>query len=93
MSVDTAKVEVNQQKVKAALQSFAIPTEIQRWETKFGTDSTGDPAVWITFHVKPDVNVDAAKLKELDQFLSTVTSRLLQEDIAGFPYTLLEQAA
>jgi hypothetical protein len=93
MSVDTAKVEVNQQKVEAVLQSLVLPPEIERWDTRFDTDSTGDPAVWITFHVRPELNVDPDKLRALEQFLFELTTTLLEDDIAGFPYTLLEQAA
>lgn len=93
MSTDIAKDEVNQQKVVAVLASLKLPSEIERLDTRFGTDSTGDPAAWITFHVKPNVKVDAAKLNELNDFLSTVTTTLIQADIDGFPYTLLEQAA
>jgi hypothetical protein len=93
MSVLISKVDENQQKVEAVLKSLAIPSEIERWDTRFGTDSTGDPAAWITFHVKPQVNVDTAKLNELSDFATKVTQALLEDDTVGFPYTLLEQAA
>lgn len=93
MSVDTAKSELDQQRVDAVLSKLTIPSEIERWDTRFGKDSTGDPAAWITFHVRPDVNVDKNKLNELNQFLWEVTRKLLQDDVEGFPYTILEQAA
>jgi len=93
MSTDATQVVLNQQKVETVLASLTIPSEIERWNTRFGTDSTGDPAAWITFHVRPDVNVDDKKLRELNQFLSEVTSKLLQDDVEGFPYTILTQAA
>jgi hypothetical protein len=93
MSVVISKVEENRQKVEAVLKSLAIPSEIERWDTRFGTDSTGDPAAWITFHVKPQVKVDSAKLTELSDFATRVTQVLLEDDTVGFPYTLLEQAA
>jgi len=93
MSVEAVKVEINQQRVDAVLGSLTIPSEIERWDTRFGTDSTGDPAAWITFHVRPEVHVDNKKLKELDQFLWEVTRKLLQDNMETFPYTFLEQAA
>jgi hypothetical protein len=93
MSMDAVKSEINQQKVDAVLGSLTIPSEIERWDARFGTDSTGDPAAWITFHVRPDVTVDNKKLTELNKFLSEVTRKLLQDNADGFPYTILTQAA
>ncbi len=93
MSVEAVKVEINQQRVDAVLGSLTIPSEIERWDTRFGIDSTGDPAAWITFHVRPEVHVDNKKLRELNDFLSEVTRKLLQDTAEGFPYTILTQAS
>ncbi len=75
------------------LARFALPSEIEKVDTVFDFDSTGDPAVHLTFHVRDDAHIGQEELERLTRFLSEVTRALLQGDIAGFPYTRLEQAS
>ena len=87
------KSEMDQQKVHDILAGFVLPNEIEKLDTVFGLDSTGDPAVWLTFHVRDTAKIGQNELERLTRFLSEVTSALLQANIAAFPYTRLEQAA
>jgi hypothetical protein len=90
--MDTAdtSTEIDSAKVEAILDRFAAPEEISRIETIYGTDHTGDPAVFLTFHVKDQAKISQADIRRLSSFLSEVTSALLNEGIGGFAYTRLE---
>jgi hypothetical protein len=93
METIAPRLEVDRQKVQKVLAQFTMPAEIERVETEYGPDSTGDPSVRLTFHVRNDAHIGQTELDRLTRFLSELTSALLQADIAGFPYTRLEQAS
>ena len=84
---------INQGKVQDILSRLTLPPEMDRVETKYGTDHTGDPAVFLTFYLKADVHVEREEIKHLSRFISGVARDLLNADVGGFPYTRLEDAA
>jgi hypothetical protein len=86
-------VEINRERVEEILSRFTLPDEIERIDTTYGSDHTGDSAVFLTFHVKDEAKIDRNDVQRLSAFLSEVTSALLNGGIAGFAYTRLEQAA
>ena len=85
--------EIDHQRVYDILGRFTLPVEVDRLETVFGPDASGDASVKLTFHVRAKAHIGAEELERLSKFLSEVTSALLQADIGGFPYTRLEGAA
>ncbi len=93
MDAAETKHEIDQQKVRKILAGFTLPSEIEKVDTVFGVDSTGDPAVTLTFHVRDDAHIGKEELRRLTSFLSEVTRALLQGNISGFPYARLEQAS
>ena len=93
MQTTEATSEIDRDKVKEILARFELPNEVERVETTFRDDHTGDPSVYLTFHVKDDVKISQEDIKRLSQFLGTVAGAMLNEGIGGFPYTRLEQAA
>jgi hypothetical protein len=74
METTAAKSEMDQQKVLEILARFTLPGEIAKVDTDFGVDSTGDPAVRLTFHVRDDARIGQQELERLTKFLSEVTS-------------------
>lgn len=93
MNTGEATVEIDQERVKEILARFQLPDEIERIDTKFDHDHTGDPAVFLTFHVKDDAKIDREDIRRLSSFLAEITSALVNAGVGGFAYTRLEQAA
>jgi hypothetical protein len=93
METNEIQVAIDQQKVQKIVSSFELPPEIERIETRYGRDHTGDASVFLTFHIRDDVKVNTEGIKRLSAFLSAVTSALLNSNVGGFAYTRLEQAA
>jgi hypothetical protein len=91
MNPTAENFDVDRQKVQEILARFSLPSEIEKVDTEFDLDSGGDPAVRLTFHVRDEAHIGQEELERLTKFLSEVTSALLQGNIAGFPYTRLEQ--
>jgi methyl coenzyme M reductase subunit C-like uncharacterized protein (methanogenesis marker protein 7) len=93
MDTGATSVEIDQERVKEILARFKLPDEIERIETRFGRDHTGDPAVFLTFHVKDEAKIEREDIRRLSSFLSEITSALVNGGVGGFAYTRLEQAA
>ncbi len=93
MQASQPSAEVDQQKVQEILARFTLPPEVERVETRFGSDHTGDPAVYVNFHIRMDVKLGREEIKRLSRFSSAVASALYKGDIGGFAYTRLDQAA
>jgi len=85
--------EIDRDKVNEILARFALPEEVERVDITFRDDHTGDPSVFLTFHVKDDAKISPEDLKRLSEFLGTIRSAMLDDGVGGFPYTRLEQAA
>ena len=64
-----------------------------RVETDYGKDHTGDPAVFLTFHLHEGVQASREQIKPISRFVHQVAAALLNSHIGGFPYTRLKQAA
>ncbi|HZL27710.1 MAG TPA: hypothetical protein VFC39_14385 [Acidobacteriaceae bacterium] len=90
MQTTEVTLEIDQDKVKEILARFALPDEIERVETTFKEDHTGDPSVYLTFHVREGAKIGREDITRLSKFLSTIASAMLNEGIGGFPYTRLE---
>jgi hypothetical protein len=93
MNAADATVVIDEKKVREILASFALPKEIENVEVKFGSDSTGDPSVSLTFVVRDKILIGPEEMRRLTDFLSEVTRAMLQGNIGGFAYTKLAQAA
>ncbi|MBW4039783.1 MAG: hypothetical protein HIU91_13115 [Acidobacteria bacterium] len=93
MDTGASMVAIDQERVREILARFVLPEEIERFDTRFGLDHTGDPAVFITFHVKDEAKIGREEIRRLSSLLSEITSALVNGGIGGFAYTRLEQAA
>jgi hypothetical protein len=92
MSVE-AEVVIDREKVQRIISGFTLPSEIERIETTYRPDHTGDASVFLTFHLKSDVKPSKDDIKRLSRAVSELTGALLNGGIGGFAYTRLEQAA
>lgn len=88
---DTALAE--KQQAQQLISSMKLMSELQEVNVETGSDWTGDPALYLTFRMKHDVNIDTELIKRFNMFAGEVQTKLLHSGIRRFPYTLLEQAA
>jgi hypothetical protein len=56
----------------------------------FGRDHTGDPAMWIVFHVSPDLKFDMNMADRFNDYDSVIQTKILHGGLKRFPYTRLE---
>ena len=73
-------------RVRSLVNRQKRPPGVATWEANYGEDSTGDPAVWIWFHVKDEDKIPQRRIEELADFVESVRSRLLDAKIGRWPY-------
>jgi hypothetical protein len=57
-----------------------------RLQFRFGEDSDGEPAVWITLFVQPDVNPSRETINEIDQLSESIRNEVINSDFRRWPY-------
>ncbi len=93
METAQSKVGVDEARVRDVLSRFSWPATIQEVLTSYGSDHSGDPAVFLTFVVKPGQELDRDHFNGLYDLLRKLTDALYSSDIGGFAYTRIRQAA
>jgi hypothetical protein len=73
-------------RIQALINRQKRPPGILTWEAKYGEDPTGEPAVWIWFHVKDEDRIPQRRIEELTDFMESVRSRLLEAKLGRWPY-------
>lgn len=63
---------------------------IREIELRFGEDSDGAPAVWITIHANADVNPSDKKLAELNRAVETLRAAVLNSEFKRWPYVQIK---
>jgi hypothetical protein len=76
------------EKILAAEPKFP---EIVSTTVELGDDHTGDPAMWIVFHVRQGFEPDEAWVHGFSPYATKVSLKLLHSGLKRFPYTRLKQ--
>jgi hypothetical protein len=74
-----------------SVDSF-VPTDdacqrgVRGVEAKYGTDSGGEPAIWLIVDVDDDAAPSEDKLDRLNRFALSMKSKLLAAGVEAWPY-------
>jgi hypothetical protein len=63
-----------------------LPEGVKRVSARFGEDSQGDPAVWITFTARDDLKPSKEKIADLLRVAEEVRSEVIRSGIESWPY-------
>jgi hypothetical protein len=75
------------------LAGLSLPPEIERVEIELKDDSSGTPALFLSFVVTPDSKLTPESTPRLSRFMFDVAKEFLRSGIPRFPYVSLDQAA
>jgi hypothetical protein len=63
-----------------------LPAGVRRVQFRFGEDSEGAPAVWITFIAGDDLKPSKEKIADLQRVASKVRAEILRSESERWPY-------
>jgi hypothetical protein len=66
---------------------------VERITVELGNDQTGDPAMWLVFHLQPGVVVNSEWARSFNEYAAIIQTKILHSGMRRFPYTRLESAA
>lgn len=92
-SLSQATPEAQKDQAQNILRRLQLPPEISDIDVRLGTDTSGEPALWLVFHVRPGIETGKSEVEKLTRFTYEVQSKIFDDGILLFPYTVLEQAA
>lgn len=92
-----AVMEDRDQAEKLLAEQFIAETPkmqgVERITVELGNDQTGDPAMWLVFHLQPGVIVDREWARSFNAYAAIIQTKILHSGLTRFPYTRLESAA
>lgn len=68
------------------VSQFAIPAGFDRFKLDFGEDSTGTPAVWVSFIVEDDPQPSKELVEAANRLANAVTRELIDQEFRWWPY-------
>jgi len=68
------------------VKQAAEPEGFRLFELRFGDDSTGDAAVWISFFLGPSYPTNAPSIQVLNRLRHAVLAKLFAHKIGRVPY-------
>ncbi len=66
---------------------------VESIRVELGNDNTGDPAMWLIFHLQRDLAVDVEWILRFNEYAAGIQTKILHSGLTRFPYARLEQAA
>jgi hypothetical protein len=72
--------------IQALVKEAAEPAGFRVFELRFDDDSTGMPAVWISFFLDPEYPTNKRDIDALTSISRAVKSRLFERGITRVPY-------
>jgi hypothetical protein len=72
--------------IQTLVKEAAEPADFRIFELRFGDDSTGTPAVWISFLLDPQYPTNKRGIEALTRISRAVKSRLFEHGISRVPY-------
>lgn len=72
--------------IQTLVKEAAEPAGFRVFELRFGDNSTGMPAVWISFFLDPEYPTNKTDIDALTNISRAVKSRLFEEGITRVPY-------
>ncbi|HXQ50909.1 MAG TPA: hypothetical protein VN802_07440 [Stellaceae bacterium] len=73
-------------RIHEIVRSRAIGLGFETFEVHFGKDSTGEPAVWISFILDRRFPTDKESVRRLSKLGRTVKAALFETNISRIPY-------
>jgi hypothetical protein len=85
-SIDAGAPGMEAATIQTLVKEAAEPAGFSIFELRFGDDSTGTPAVWISFLLDPQYPTNKGSIDALTRISRAVKSSLFAHGISRVPY-------
>jgi len=93
MKVSDEQDQLEKEKAEQIIADTPLMDGIESVSIELGDDQSGDPAMWLVFHLQRDLQADDPWLKRFNEYSSKIDMRIIDSGLTRFPYTRLRQAA
>jgi len=93
MSVAEEQGQLEKEKAEQIIADTPLMDGVEGVSVELGNDHTGDPAMWLVFHLRNDLNADDNWLRSFNAYSSQLGMRIIHSGLTRFPYTRLRRAA
>jgi hypothetical protein len=93
MNVSDEKDLAEKEKAEQFIAETPLMEGVENVRVELGEDQTGDPAMWLVFRLRPDLNFDMETARRFNEYAAVIQTKILHSGLTRFPYTRLEQAA
>jgi hypothetical protein len=93
MTVTEDQGQLEKQKAEQIIADTPLMDGIEGISVELGDDHTGDPAMWVVFHLRKDLNADDAWIRRFNIFSGQLGMTLIDNGLTRFPYPRLRRAA
>ena len=93
MAIIEANDLIEKQKAEQFIAETPMMDGIVNARVELGEDQTGDPAMWLVFSLRPDLEFDRKTARRFIEYAAVIQTKILQSGLTRFPYTRLEHAA
>jgi hypothetical protein len=93
MKVTEDQSQAEKEKAEQLIANFPLMDGVDHISVELGEDNTGDPAMWLVFHLQKDLEADVPWIQSFNEYSGKIQTSILHSGLTRFPYTRLEQAA
>jgi hypothetical protein len=93
MRVTEEQDQLEKEKAEQIIADTPLMDGIESVSVELGDDHTGDPAMWLVFNMRRDLEADDQWLKRFNEYSGEIDIRIIHSGLTRFPYTRLRPAA
>jgi hypothetical protein len=93
MAVTEEQDQLEKQRAEQIIADTPLLDGIESISVELGDDQSGDPAMWLVFHMRHDLEADDEWLRRLNKYAHLLGMRIIHSGLTRFPYTRLRRAA
>lgn len=87
------KDQIEKETAEQIIAATPLMNGVERITVELGDDHSGDPAMWLIFHLEAGLNADEPWLIRFNEFSGLLGQRMIDSGLTRFPYTRLRNAA
>jgi len=92
MTVTDEQGQLEKEKAEQIIADTSLMDGIESISVELGDDNTGDPAMWLVFHMRHDLEPDDEWFKRFNEYSGQLDMRIIHSGLTRFPYTRLRRA-